>query len=110
MSLRTVYRLLETGNYRMTISRVYTNRLKKLGKIVLQINFGAVILFGSILLVRAYNARGLEDLQIWHRASLSSEFDKDQYTPDMTLEAYLQIEDRVFAELDKKSGGQGSGC
>jgi hypothetical protein len=47
----------------MFASCCHKNRLKSLGRIILQISSGAVILFVSILLVHAHGARGFEDLR-----------------------------------------------
>ena len=86
----------------MTVSSIHKNRLKTYCKRILKTSLVAVIVFAAILLVHACNARGLDDLCIWHKVRLSHEFDSDQYSPSMTFEAYQQLEARLFDELDNK--------
>jgi len=85
----------------MTVASVHKKRLKTLGRIILITSLTAVIVFFSILLIRAYDARGFDDLQIWHRVKLTHEFNRHLYSPNMTFETYQKIEARLFDELDR---------
>ncbi len=61
---------------------------------------GGVIL-ASILLVRAFDSRNLPDLQPWHSIVLNSEFTESKSDQIDSLSVYLELEERVFQELDK---------
>lgn len=61
---------------------------------------GGVIL-ASILLVRAFDSRNLPDLQPWHSIVLNSEFTESKSDQIDSLSDYLELEERVFQELDK---------
>jgi alpha-beta hydrolase superfamily lysophospholipase len=56
----------------------------------------------TIYLVRAFDSRGMMDLRIWHLASLDSEFRARDERPDLTLDDYLEMEDRLYEELNDK--------
>lgn len=71
-------------------------------RILLRTSLAVFIVFLTILLVRAFDTRGLPDLQVWHKVKLSNEFDRRQYGREITFEQYGDIEDKLFAELDKK--------
>ena len=56
----------------------------------------------TIIVIRAFDSRGLPDLAAWHHPVIETELtatDSDQVT---TLNDYLALEDRVFRELDAK--------
>ena len=78
------------------------NWLKRAIRILLRTSLAGFIAFLTILLVRAFDTRGLPDLQVWHKVKLSNEFDRRKYRREITFEQYRDIEDRLFAELDKK--------
>ncbi|MCK5668543.1 MAG: hypothetical protein KAI15_05615, partial [Gammaproteobacteria bacterium] len=54
----------------------------------------------SIVLVRAFDSRSLPDLRPWHRISLNSEFTESKSDQIESLSDYLELEERVFQELD----------
>ena len=56
----------------------------------------------TILLVRAFDARSMPDLELWHRVELATEFRADRFRPGMTFKDYLKIEDGLFVELNEK--------
>jgi alpha-beta hydrolase superfamily lysophospholipase len=62
----------------------------------------AALLVATALLAWAYQSRGLPDLHAWHTVVLEKEFTASDATPATTLEDYLALEDRLFAELDEK--------
>lgn len=62
----------------------------------------AVLLVLTVLLAWAYQSRGLPALHSWHTVVLENEFTARDATPQTTLQDYLAIEDRLFAELDRK--------
>jgi len=56
----------------------------------------------TVLLVRAFDARNMPDLQVWHRTDLSQEFRAKQFHATMTFEDYLNLENKLFAQLDEE--------
>lgn len=78
------------------------HKLKMFCRLVLILTSTVLMVFVFVLLVRAYAARGLDDLQIWHRVELLQEFDRHQYSPSVTLKEYLEIETRLFDELENR--------
>jgi len=54
----------------------------------------------TIMLVRAVDARKLSDLDNWHRVDLEEEFHAG--TPLADFPAYLELEQRLFEELDRR--------
>ena len=58
------------------------------------------VIVASIVLVRAFDSRRLLDLQPWHRISLNSEFTESESDQIESLSDYLELEERVFQELD----------
>ncbi|MHC4758397.1 MAG: alpha/beta hydrolase [Planctomycetota bacterium] len=71
-------------------------------KISLRICIAVLIIFVTILLVRAFETRRGPELHLWHQAKLLNEFDRSHYNDQMTFEQYRQMEDKLFAELDEK--------
>ena len=67
-------------------------------KVILQITFVAL----TILLVWAYQSRKMEPLQIWHTVILENEFTARGGTAQSTLQDYLDLEERLFDELQEK--------
>ena len=57
------------------------------------------ILAFTVLLVWAFASRNMPALEIWHTASLSTEFTARDATPKSTLQDYLDQEERLFSEL-----------
>jgi len=58
------------------------------------------IILASIVLVRAFDSRRLPDLQPWHRISLNNEFIESESDQINSLNDYLELENRVFQEMD----------
>ena len=56
----------------------------------------------TVVLLHGLKARTMPELKPWHRVTLSEEFTRRLDTSDMTFEAYQQLEDRLFKELDQK--------
>jgi alpha-beta hydrolase superfamily lysophospholipase len=59
----------------------------------------AVLLCFTILLVWAFDARRMPDLQVWHEARLD-EFTVRDEEPDLSLADYMRFEQRVFDDLE----------
>ena len=55
-----------------------------------------------ILFVRAFDARGLPDLQIWHRVKLEHEIRAADDRPDFTWTDYQVREDKLFSSLRER--------
>ncbi len=58
------------------------------------------VIVASIVLVRAVDSRRLPDLRPWHRISLNSEFTESKSDQIESLSDYLELEERVFQDLD----------
>ena len=58
------------------------------------------IILVSILLVRAFDSRNLPNLHPWHSISLNNEFTESKSDQIESLNDYLEVEERVFQELD----------
>ncbi len=58
------------------------------------------VVIGGVALFVIQARRG-PDLQPWHRARLTEEFTVDRAEQVRTLEDYLELEDRLFAQLDE---------
>ena len=67
---------------------------------ILRSLFVAGVIVASIVLVRAFDSRSLPDLQPWHSISLNSEFSESESDQIESLSDYLEVEERVFQELD----------
>jgi alpha-beta hydrolase superfamily lysophospholipase len=72
----------------------------ELAKTVARIATLIVALIASIWIYRAYLARGLPELSIWHTHEVQNEFHADDYPDGITLTDYKALEARVFDELD----------
>jgi alpha-beta hydrolase superfamily lysophospholipase len=56
----------------------------------------------GILLLRAFDARGMPDLELWHQVELLNEFHSGDDHDGMTFDDYLKLEDSLFQELNEK--------
>ena len=72
----------------------------ELAKTVARIATLIVAIIASIWIYRAYLARGLPELKIWHTHEVQNEFHANDYPDGITLTDYKALEERVFAELD----------
>jgi alpha-beta hydrolase superfamily lysophospholipase len=70
-------------------------RSKQLAVIVL-----AVIV--TIFVLGAFDARRMPGLELWHTAELKSEFTADESKSNITFQTYLENEERLFQELQRK--------
>ena len=82
-----------------TLSKII---MKKIVKMISCVVFIAFIIIATILLIRAFDARKLPALKLWHQAILENEFQTNQAFPDTSFEEYLQREDALFNELNAK--------
>lgn len=81
------------GDYRNPIKRI-------LVWIVSTLLLTGILAF-TVLLVWAFASRNMPALEIWHTASLSTEFTARDATPKSTLQDYLDQEERLFSELEE---------
>jgi alpha-beta hydrolase superfamily lysophospholipase len=58
-----------------------------------------VVVIATIILIRAFDARSLPDLHVWHEVHFDKEFDASRDRDVNTLAAYLVKESEVFDEL-----------
>ena len=80
------------------MSGMTSRSLRGLRRVVLFLGQAALIVFATLILAGAFHARGGPDLDLWHETTLASEFRAGGEVA--TLEDYLQVEQRVFDELD----------
>lgn len=76
--------------------------LKSILQVLKKIFFGIVIIIATILVLRAFDALKMPDLEIWHTEKLESEFQADKTTADTNFKDYLRIETNLFKELNRK--------
>ncbi len=69
---------------------------------VLRVVWAVAIIIGTIIVIRAFDARSLPDLRIWHEVRFENEFKADQNRNVGTLSVYLDLEKAVFDELNEK--------
>jgi pimeloyl-ACP methyl ester carboxylesterase len=77
------------------------NLLKRVVKTLLHAAAGVLV---TLVIVFVLYLNGREDLQVWHTAELDEEFTVDSEVED--FDAYLKLEDRLFAQLDQLVYGQ----
>ncbi|MBW1787057.1 MAG: alpha/beta fold hydrolase [Deltaproteobacteria bacterium] len=61
-----------------------------------------LLLVIAIIVVRAFDARRMPDLKMWHRACLESEFRAEHNVPGFTYKDYRAMENALFKELDRE--------
>ena len=76
---------------------------RRLARLAVRLAIAAVIAFAAINLAWAFASRRLPELQPYHTVELDGELHAgDDGAADMTFEAWLALEDALFAELDEK--------
>lgn len=60
------------------------------------------VVTATIILIRAFDARSLPDLYVWHEVHFDNEFDAHRDQDVNTLAAYLVKENAVFDELQER--------
>ena len=68
-------------------------------KLLIKALLAVVLLTITIILVRAFDARRMPDLQPWHRASLDGEFRAGHNVPGFTYKDYQSMENALFGAL-----------
>jgi len=63
------------------------------------------LIIGTIIVIRAFDARSLPDLHVWHEVGFENEFEADRDGNIVTLSAYLELEQALFNELNEKVFG-----
>jgi alpha-beta hydrolase superfamily lysophospholipase len=61
-----------------------------------------IAVIATIWLARAFESRNMPELRLWHQVSLDNEFSVDDYPDGLSLEAYLELEERLMQELETK--------
>jgi len=72
----------------------------KLAKTAARIFVLLVAIIASLWVYRAYLARGLPELQVWHTHEVQSEFRDGDFPDGITFHEYKELEERLFDELD----------
>jgi alpha-beta hydrolase superfamily lysophospholipase len=75
--------------------------MRRLAKWLLYLLAAVVLVFGTVIVLRAFAARRKPPLKPWHR-SLSAEFRAADAKPTSTLADYLGFEDRVMQQLERE--------
>ncbi len=75
------------------------NRMKRILTWIVRGVLLAGLLVFVFLLAWAFESRSMPALRAWHTASLSAEFTASEATPEITLQNYLEREERLFPEL-----------
>lgn len=76
--------------------------MKKSVRVLVRICTWVLTLAVALLLFNAFGSRGKLELKVWHTARLNEEFRAGDLPPDAAFSRYLEIEERVFEELDRK--------
>lgn len=63
---------------------------------------GGLGFFFGVLAIYIVTVRGGPPLQLWHTEELTSEYSEENADEIRTFDDYLELEDRLFAELDEK--------
>ena len=95
--VRTTFKHLR-GLYRL----MRINRLKIILKVGIRIVSVIVIILFTIILLRAFDTRKYQDLEVWHTQKLIGEFNSSMYDPKMRLDDYLEIENKLFDQISDK--------
>ena len=74
---------------------------KRLLRIGLRLAVIGITIVATIWLVRAFESRNKPDMFVWHTYETEQEFRADDYPNGITLGEYLELEDRLFAEVDE---------
>ena len=61
-----------------------------------------LVILSTIILVRAFDARKFPELNNWHRPLIDSEFSADTKKSIISLQEYFELEEKVFAEIDRE--------
>ena len=94
--------LLTLSLFNQRICRNSWIMLKSILQALKKIFFGIIIIIATIIIVRAFDARRMPDLDLWHTEQLESEFQADKADTDTTFEDYLRIESRLLKEVSRK--------
>lgn len=81
------------------------DQARRVIRYVLRVVRAVAIIIGTIIVIRAFDARSLPDLHIWHEVRFENEFEEDRNRDIGTLSAYLDLEKAVFDELNEKVFG-----
>jgi alpha-beta hydrolase superfamily lysophospholipase len=60
-----------------------------------------VAIVASLWIYRAYLARGLPDLSVWHTHEMEEEFQARDFPDGIGFQEYAELEERLFTELDQ---------
>jgi alpha-beta hydrolase superfamily lysophospholipase len=75
---------------------------KTMIKVIAATIVSVAVIVLTIMLVRAFDARRLPDLETWHSADLKEEFRAGATPPPADFPAYLELERRLFEELERR--------
>ena len=73
---------------------------KTAARLVVQIVVIIIAIVASLWIYRAYLARGLPELQIWHTHEVENEYRAADFPDGITFDRYKELEEQLFDELD----------
>jgi alpha-beta hydrolase superfamily lysophospholipase len=74
-------------------------------RVLFQLVLAVVIIWFTIILLYAFQARKKDDLKLWHTVRLENEFRAKDFNEDFTFSDYQKMEDALFDEVQKKVYG-----
>ncbi len=76
--------------------------MRRLLRLIVRIAVILAVIVFTLILVRAFDSRRQPDLSAWHTVNLTEEYRADRVGEITTWQDYLDLEDRVFDELQAK--------
>src|SRR5210317_2261438 len=73
----------------------------KLIRTILRLLALVTAVVAALWIYRAWLARDLPELQVWHTYEVQNEFREEDFPEGITFRRYRELEDRVFDELDQ---------
>ena len=80
--------------------------MNRILKLLLKTVLVALAIGVTVLLVRAFDARRMPDLEVWHRVALESEYRARQEQLEFSFGDYQALEERLYEELEEKIYGE----
>ena len=67
-----------------------------------QLAVTVLVVIVTVFVLGAFDARRMPDLEVWHTAELKSEFTADESPGNISFQTYLEKEELLFQELQRK--------
>ena len=82
------------------IAHGFRRMMRHVSKVLLAIVFAGLGAIATVLIIAVVVLNSKPDLSVWHLVHLDEEFTKN--SPVASLEEYLALEDRLFAQLQSE--------